>query len=85
MKFKLSEEQSQQILQNIKKLYDCIKETVRKMMKPIVSWIKKNYGKVNYVVQRQKAYLKYKRRLLLVKILFLLYNLEFLLLMEQKL
>lgn len=62
MKFKLSEEQRQQILQNIKKLYDWIKETFRKIMKPIVGWIKKNYVKVNYIIQRQKAYLKYKRR-----------------------
>ncbi|WP_394900085.1 hypothetical protein [Clostridium butyricum] len=62
MKFKLSEEQRQQILQNIKKVYDWIKETVRKIMKPIVGWIKKNYVKVNYIIQRQKAYLKYKRR-----------------------
>lgn len=62
MKFKLSEEQRQQILQNIKKVYDWIKETVRKIMKPIVGWIKKNYVKANYIIQRQKAYLKYKRR-----------------------
>ncbi|MDU3087981.1 MAG: hypothetical protein E7B13_00940 [Clostridium sp.] len=61
MKFKLSEEQRQQILQNIKKLYDWIKETVRKIMKPIVSWIMKNYGKVNDIIQRQKAYLKRRR------------------------
>lgn len=36
MKFKLSEEQRQQVLQNIKKVYDWIKETVRKIMKPIL-------------------------------------------------
>ena len=71
MKFKLSEEQRQQILQNIKKLYDWIKETVRKIMKPIVSWIMKNYRKVNDIIQRQKAYLKYKRRVENRQVLYL--------------
>ena len=62
MEANFSDETIEKIKQQFLKLWDCIRETFLRIMKPVIDGIKSNHDVIEQMLSKYKRYLKYQKR-----------------------